>query len=198
MKQIRLKTLEEGMDLIFEVLIQGDTRYYDHWGELDLSKFLLKEAILVYESEIPDIKDKIDHDKISSHRVQGSFKEIARVLLKLSGFENNQIFFERNVSGSIPDLLAKSPDKSIIVECCSCRVTKIIAYFQEEKVEEVWVLTIGAQPWEEERYIKALGGKMQWFIFKRGLNWSTTLQKYKENIEKELSKIHNVGDDLDI
>lgn len=198
MKQIMPKTLEEGMNLIFEVLIQGDTRYYNHWGELDLVRFILNKAILLYEADIPDLSDRIDEEKIGSHHVQRPFKEVAKVLLKLAGFENEQIFLERNFFGSIPDLTAQSTDRVTLVECCSCRVTKIIGYLQEEKVEEVWILTTGAMPWEKEKYVRALGGKMQWFIFKKGPNWSVMLQSYKERIEKELSEIPNVGDDLDI
>lgn len=71
----------------------------------------------------------------------------------------------------------------VVVECCSCRVNKIIDYLL--KANEVWVLTRGENPWEE----KPLFEKMQWFIFKKGANWNNVYNNLRKQRMEEIKRI---------
>jgi hypothetical protein len=177
------KTEKEALDLIYNILNQGDTRYNDFKNELILSDFLLNDAISLEEKEILCSKEpeKSDLEKIKG--VQKIDKYLAKILLNKEGFKDVDIFFERSFLGSRPDVLAESTRKIIAVECCSCRIDKIIHYLSE--IDEVWILTLGESPWVINPYLK---DKMHWYIFRKGSNWELVLDFKKQQI-KELKKV---------
>ena len=111
-------------------------------------------------------------------------------MLKQNGFKDKEIFFEREFLGSRPDIFAEKDDKSILVECCSCRVNKIINYLLD--ADEVWIITRGIPPWEPIHYIK---DKMQWFIFKKGISWREVLEFKKSQVE-QIKKVKSPLDRL--
>lgn len=80
-------------------------------------------------------------------------------------------------------------DFVIPVECCSCRVSKILEYLEE--INEVWVIVAGACPWEEPILIE--NGRL--FVFKKSYNWNRYLKFKKERFE-ELKQIKNPIDRL--
>lgn len=103
------------------------------------------------------------------------------MLFKQGGFQDNEIFFERRFMGSRPDVLGIKKDRFIPVECCSCRIDKILGYLQ--KSEEVWIIT---REFSNE--------KMKWFTFKKGKNWN----KFLEFEKKKMDKLKQIKSPLDI
>jgi len=189
MRKIQPKTTEEAMDLIYGILKQGDSRYNDTEAEKILSSFLINQAISIEETDFPEIEESKEKDLVK-HFVQGQEKYIAKILLKMRGFRDNEIFFERRFNGSTPDVFAERDNLIILVECCSCRVSKIIDFLS--KAEEVWILTLGENPWEEKPLFK----RMQWFIFRKGLNWNDIYGDFKRKKADELRKVKSPIDRL--
>lgn len=187
--RIQPKNREEAMKLVFDILNQGDSRYNAPENEEVLSSFLINQAISLEESAFPELNEP-DKKDVLIHNVQGWEKQIAKALLKIRGFEDAQILFERRFFGSVPDVVAEKDDLTIIVECCSCRIDKIIDYLS--KVDEIWVLTRGEKPWEA----KPLFEKMQWFIFKKGANWDNIYGNFQKKRIEELKKVKSPLDRL--
>ena len=188
--EIQPQTIEEARDLVWSILKQGDSRYNDFESEIELSYFILKQAISIEEKEFPEMEETKLQD-ILDHNVQGEEKEIAKKLLKMKGFKENEIFFEVRFHGSAPDVLVEKDELSpIVVECCSCRVSKIIEFLPH--VEEIWILTRGADPWDKNPIID----KMQWFIFRKGTNWDKAYQALQKKKWEELKKVKSPLDGL--
>jgi len=183
------KTRKEAVNLIREVLNQGDDRYNAVENEIILSDFLALNAITLEERNIPFMERLNLGDKLEQTlKVQRHEKLVAIELLKSDGFNDKEILLERKFLGSRPDILAKSATKSVIVECCSCRIDKIIDFLKE--INEVWIIIRGFPPWEKSKD----GNKMQMFIFKKGQNWDEIYSKYKDANIKELKQIKGVLD----
>lgn len=187
--RIQPKNYQEAMNLVYNILNQGDSRYNAPEDEKILAGFLINEAIFLEENPFPRMEEPNQED-ISKHSVQGWEKQIAQAILKTKGFDNTEIFFEKRFYGYVPDVLAEKESLTIIVECCSCKTSKIIDYLS--KAEEVWVLTRGEKPWEE----KPLFDKMQWFVFKRGSNWERIYSSFQKKTTEELKKIQSPIDSL--
>lgn len=192
---IKPKTSEEAKELIWDVLIQGDSRYISAWDQEVLSVFLFDEAIILEKREIPDMPEPKEDDFYMMGNVQTTTKYIANILLKQNGFENNQIFFERTFMGGRTDVYAESENKIIAVECHSCRVSKIADYLSKDNTE-VWVITLGSVPWDKNPVIE----RKEWFILKRGPNWSKAEEfkkKYWQHVCDTARPIINKLFDLD-
>jgi len=188
MGELNSDKIRELRKLICNVLNQGDSRYNDPEAEKILAFFIEKEAISIREKEIPKIKKP--EERILRHFVQNDEKNIAEILLKINGFNEQEIFFERRFFGYVPDVLAEKEGFIILVECCSCRVSKIIDYLPY--ADEIWVLTRGEDPWEE----KPLSEKMQWFVFKKAGNWGKVYSEFNKKRTEELKRIPSPIDDL--
>ena len=190
---IKPKDFDESLQLVFDVLNQGDSRYNAPEAEIILANFLLTEAIILEEKEILPIKfSKEDEETISFlYNLQWAEKRLAKELLKTEGFKDNEIYFERAFLNSRPDVLAESANKLILVECCSCRINKIIDFLSE--ADEVWVITKGEDPNEKIHYSD---GKMQWFIFKKGDKWQEVFSNFQKQKYEELKKIQSPLDRL--
>lgn len=186
---IQPESREEAMKLVFDILNQGDQRYNAPEAEETLANFLINQAISLEENQFPIINEP-NQEEILKHLVQGWEKQIVKALLKIRGFDDVQISFERRFLGSVPDVAAEKENLVVIVECCSCRVDKIIEYLS--KVDEVWVLTRGENPWEE----RPLFEKMQWFIFQKGVNWNKIYNAFQKKRMEELKKIKSPFDGL--
>ena len=189
MRSLELKTTDEARCLIDEVLKQGDTRYNDTEAEDTLALFLTDQAISIEEKDFPEIEESKEKD-IVRHFVQGQEKHIAKILLMKQGFKNSEIFFERRFNGSTPDVFAEKEGLTFLVECCSCRVSKIVDFLS--KADEVCVLTLGENPWEEKPLFK----KMQWFVFRKGPNWNKIYKDFRKRKTVELKKVKSPFDNL--
>jgi len=189
MEEIYPQTIEEATRLVYNTLNQGDSRYNNPEAERTLALFILKKAISVKENPFPKLSEP-KQEEISKHFVQGWEKQIAKTLLKIRGFDDLQIFFEKRFLGSVPDVMAEKENLVVIVECCSCRVDKIIEYLS--KVDEVWVLTRGEKPWEE----RLLFEKMQWFIFQKSVNWNKIYNNLQKERMEDIKKIKSPFDNL--
>lgn len=165
------KTFEEAMHLISNVLKQGDHRYNSTENEVFLAKSILKEFVLLEERQIPEIDALEEKNSKKMGYVQKDEKYVAKILLVKQGFNEKEIFFERRFLGSQSDVLAEKEEIFIPVECCSCRIDKIIDYLPESK--EVWIIT---REFSNE--------KMKWFVFKRGPNWNDFIKIRKLQQEK--------------
>jgi hypothetical protein len=184
------KTRKEAVNLIREVLNQGDDRYNAIENEVILSNFLAFNAITLEKREIPFMeKPKLSCNLEPTLKVQMHEKLVAIGLLKLDGFNDKEIILERKFLGSRPDILAKSATKSVIVECCSCRVDKIIDFLKE--IKEVWIITRGFPPWENSKNPK---DRMQLFIFQKGLKWEEIYNSYNLEHLKDLKQFKGVFD----
>lgn len=182
------KTRTEAMNLVREILNQGDDRYNSVENEVILSDFLIHDAITLENKEVPLMKRLNLGDKLEPIlKIQRHEKLVAVELLKSEGFDEHEIFLERKFLGSRPDIIAKSSDKITIVECCSCRIDKIIDFLNE--INEVWIITRGIPPWETTKYSK---DKMQLFIFRKGPKWGEIHSKYKSSKLKDLKEIKSV------
>lgn len=173
------KTEKEALDFVYNVLNQGDSRYNDPENESILSYFIMNEAIFLEEREIPEIKEPTDKELGHLLEVQVIEKYLAKILLKREGFNEEQISFERSFFGSRPDVFAEKQNKTILVECRSCRISKVITYLLE--ADEVWIITSGFAPWSRLFPQKE---KMQWFVFRKGSNWNEVLKFEKKKLER--------------
>ena len=177
------KTFDEAIESVWEILNQGDSRYNDPSNEVSLAYSLLDQIVSLEERKIPEIIN-INKEKFQSIKgIQKHEKYLVKLLLKKQGFKDNEIFFERRFQGSRPDVMAESKDEIILIECCSCRIDKILNYLLH--VNEVWVIVRGQPPWEKTPLFK---DKMKWFVFKKGENWDKFLKLKDKEIE-ELKKI---------
>ena len=183
------KTQEEAMEIVYDILNQGDSRYNNPKDEMILSSFIVNKTIDLEEREILSINKPNKEDFWLVKGVQKDEKYVAKHLLKQQGFNDNEIYFERMFLGSRPDIFAEKENRIIVVECCSCRIDKIWEYLS--KADEVWILTRGENPWDTPIFNK----KMQLFIFKKGANWALFL-KLKNDKLKQLKNINNLLDIL--
>lgn len=190
--EIDPRTFEESINLVRDILCQGDQRYFDLESEVILAKFLLCKAISLEEKEFPHIITPTSEELINIQGVQKSDKYIAKILLKQQGFKENEIFYEIAFGNYRPDILAESLNQIIAVEGCSCKVSKIIDYL-DFGVGEIWVFSAGLPPYEKIPYLKE---KMQWFIFKKGEKWEDTIRKHKEILKEQLKKVKSPIDTL--
>ncbi len=192
--EARPKTLEEAADIVYNILNQGDSRYNSPEDELWLADFIMHKAIILEEREIP----KVDYKEKSGNfnpklEIQGSQKLMAKKLLELEGYNNEEIQFEVAFRNSRPDVFAENSKKRVVVECCSCRINKIIDFLSE--IEEIWILTHGYEPWEELAK-KNKSWKMQWFVFRKGENWEKISSIYNKHLREELKKVKSPGEGI--
>ena len=179
------KNKEDAKDLVYNILNQGDSRYNDPEREETLADFLLNLAIILEKKEIYFVEEF--NEKFEKFlEIQGNQKSIGKELLKIAGFKEQNIYFERRLMGYQPDIFAESEDKLVVVECCSCKIKKIIAFL--EKVDEIWILTKGYPPWENP---KDKSEAMEWFVFRKGENWDKTLIQYKKEIYEAIKNVRN-------
>jgi hypothetical protein len=155
-----------------------------------LSKFIIDDAIYLEKEDIPDIQEPSEEELGSLFEIQLHEKYLAKVILKKQGFKDNEIFFERRFMGYQPDILAEKDNKIIIVECCSCKISKIADFLSE--ADEIWVITRGMPTWEKINYLKE---RMELFTFKKGVNWNKVEDFRNEQLE-QLKKVKSPLDRL--
>jgi len=191
--KIEPNNIQEALDLIFNVLNQGDSRYNDSEGEEILADFLINKAVTIEQREIPyvEIPPEDKTEVCYLKEVQWGEKSLAKALLKLEGFSDSEIKFERRFMDSRPDVITESEKKLISVECCSCRISKIINFLSD--ADELWIITRGIPSWEKPLSKDYLA---EWFIFQKGPNWEERFNKLQEDKWEELKKVHSPIDDL--
>jgi hypothetical protein len=107
LKELTPSNMEEAMNLVYEILNQGDPRYNRTPDEIFLASCLLEGAISLEEIKIPQIEAPNPQEFYHFGYVQKEEKYIAKILLQERGFSEKEIFFERYLLGSKPDVLAE-------------------------------------------------------------------------------------------
>jgi len=188
---IQPKNTEVAREIVSKILIQGDIRYIDPENEYILADFLLNKGISLEKRKIPKTENDIkSNSKFIRSKVQLIYKLFAKDMLKREGFKEEEIYFERRFLGLRPDVFAEKGNKTILVECCSCKISKIIDFLSE--VDEVWVITRGENPY----YRDYISEEREWFVFKKGKKWGSEYKKYRKKIIGEIKNIKNTIDTL--
>lgn len=165
---------KESMKIIDEIFTQGDPRYSDPWNHVAVAGFITHKAISIRSTTI--IKPK-EGKQIDVKGPQQDLKRIAVWLLKQKGFRVEN--FEKAFSGGIVDVIGKSDDEYILVECGPCRINKAIYYLNSEK-NTLWVL------------INKPHGTVLYEIT-RGENWKNYHEYHKE---KQIKNIQSYGKEI--
>ncbi|MBW2977648.1 recombinase family protein [Candidatus Woesearchaeota archaeon] len=182
--------LQKNYNLTNKILVQGDSRYFDPYYMDIVAYFITKGAINVEENAIPPIQEPKEKETKKIAEPQKFAKYMAYVLLKNEGFSDSEIFFERYFGSNKPDVGVINNEKSIFIECFSCRVSKVIDYLAQDR--ELWVLTNGAFPWDKN----PLFDYMRLFIFKKGPNWDSIFKEYENKKKEILKKVKSPLDSL--
>lgn len=181
---IKPENYQEALRIVWNLFNEGDSRYDDSISERILADILFSSAVSIEEREIPSISAPAEQDlREFSHLSQNDEKYIAKFLLKKEGFQDTEIFSEVKHLNSRPDIFAISESKKVIVECCSCRVSKVLEYLSEEN-SEFWLITKGNPPWQESKF-----EMKKWFIFHRGENWGKFNKEIEENSLRKLKQV---------
>lgn len=183
---IKPENKQEALKIVWDLLIEGDTRYNESVSEKLVAELLLNNAVSIEEREIPNVPVPSEQDLWKfKGSPQQEYKYLGEILLKKEGFQDSEIFPEIYYLFSRPDIFALSKGKTILIECCSCRVSKVVEYLSEEN-SELWLLTMGSMPWDSGPVYRE---KSRWFILKRGENWSKFREKLKQEYLCEFKKL---------
>jgi len=182
--------LQKNYNLTNKILVQGDSRYFDPYYMDIVAYFITKGAINIEENTIPQIQEPKEKEIKKIREPQKFAKYIAYVLLKNEGFSDTEIFSEKYFGNNKPDVAAINNEKSIFIECFSCRVSKVLDYLAQDK--ELWVLMAGAYPWDKN----PLADYIRLFVFRKGPSWDSIFQEYENKKRKVLKNIKNPLDNL--
>lgn len=191
MVELKFASPEEARGWIGQNITTNDSRYTPWIEEISiLSNFLYNGVIAIEEVNIPCIEKPLNEKLNKIHGPQKYHKYIALELLKLEEFEEKDVFIEFNTYGRRPDVYATKDSRTVLVECCSCYVNKIIGYL-EEKNAELWIITDGYGPWEKNVQESE---RSLFFKLRRGPNWNEYYPKYQKYLNLQMKQIKNPFD----
>lgn len=173
------KATDETIREVIDVFEQGDYRYTDPWNAVIVAGFVDNEAIKI-EKEIIKLIDNPSEKELSKIKPpQQFYKFIGKKFLEERGY--NPLGFEFAFSGGKVDILAEKPskDETVVVECCSCRISKAIDYLKKEKTI-LWIISRAETP-NSTRLIL--------HIVKRGQNWNKYLKIHQNYQKKQMDKV---------
>ena len=197
MIEINFESPEQARDWTDENVTQNDPRYTPDIELLNiLAYFLYDKAVIVEEKIISNISPPSNEILFEIGKPQALHKYIALELLKSEDIDKENIFFEYTIYGKRADIYATKNGKTILVECCSCYIKKIIDYLKEENTE-LWIITRGYGPWDKN-FPGFEKNKSFWFIIKRGQNWKKYHEAYEKYVEMKIKKVRNPLDSLNI
>ena len=155
-----------------DIMVQEDYRYTDPWSNVITASFLDNKAVILrnFEFGIP----KVEENKINLiPGPQKKFKLYAVKLAENMGFK--VCSFEGHVRGGIVDILATRNRQKLFIECCSCRIDKIIEYLSIRN-SILWVM------------LRDIEDRIRIFEFGRGPNWRTFKRFYDKYMEESIQK----------
>jgi hypothetical protein len=157
---------------VVQIFQQGDYRYSDPWNAIIVAGFLDNKAINMERKEEnkPDIKDG---DLGTVKGPQEVFKLYAKKIAEKEGFSIKE--YESFISGGKTDILAVRNSKKLLIECCSCRISKAIDYLSIPDTS-LWVL------------LRNFKDKIIIFEFSRGKNWDIFNKFHNEYMMNQLHK----------
>jgi len=155
---------------------QGDHRYFDPWESVILAGFLDNNAIDVKEIEekLPEKPNKSDLAKIKGP--QKIFKFYASKIAEKQGFKVKE--YEPSASGGKADILAFKKGEMLLIECCSCRISKAIDYLSIKNTI-LWLML------KETK-----NGKITIFEFSKGENWKNFKNFHEEYMMNQTTKYY--------
>lgn len=138
---------------------QGDSRYENFFNCAIVAGFLDNKAVVIEEKSAPESISSVkldENDLIFAIEPQREDKIEAIKLLKSLGLdlEGAEIRFR----GGVVDVLGRSKDKTIAIECGPCRVSKVVDYLECEDTE-LWLIQVDF--WQTRKF----------FVVSRGPNW---------------------------
>lgn len=151
------KTKDETIKKVIEIFQQGDYRYSDLWDAIVVAGFIDNKAINMkkIEEKVPNNLNKEELEEIKGP--QKIFKLYAKKIAEKRGFKLKE--YEPLILGGKADVLAFNKDKRLLIECCSCRISKAIDYISSQNTI-LWVML---------RDI--IGDKITIFEFSKDKNW---------------------------
>ena len=188
---IKFRNKDEVRVWIIENLTQEDSRYLIPESFELLIDFIYNEAIVIEEHELPEINEPSSEELSKIPSPQSYHKYIGSKLLQLNNFKKEHIKFEYPFYNRKADVYVNQDNKKIIIECCSCNLSKPIEYLEEPNTE-LWVITQGFGSWEN--FSKSY--ESLWFILRKGENWDKCHKEYNEDFLAEIKKIQNPLDAL--
>ena len=167
---------DESITKVTEVFQQGDYRYTDPWNAIIVAGFLDNNAINMErkEEKIPVNLDNLELEKIKGP--QANFKLYAKKIAEEKGFIVKD--YESSIAGGKTDILAVKDDIRLLIECCSCRISKAIDYLSLPNTH-LWVM------------LKNLAQKIVIFEFTRGKNWTTFNNFHNDYSMNQIQKNYN-------
>ena len=155
------------------IFLQGDGRYELGFAET-LVEFFNKSALILEKEELEDFNFKSEELE-SINGPQKLAKAVGKKLLIINGFALSG--YEKDLGWGIADVVGEDRDGNLIViECGPCRLTKVVDYFRNEWVKELWVVSY----YSDERFL---------YRIKKGFNWESIFQEFENTKIKNLLKI---------
>ena len=167
---------DETIKKVIEVFQQGDYRYTDPWNAIIVAGFLDNNAINMErkEEEIPVNLSNLELEKIKGP--QANFKLFSKKIAEEKGFTIKD--YESSIAGGKTDILAVKDDLTLLIECCSCRISKATDYLSQPNTH-LWVM------------LKNLTKKIVIFEFTRGKNWTTFNKFHNGYLMNQIQKNYN-------
>ena len=171
------KTKDETIKRVIEIFEQGDYRYSDLWDAIVVAGFIDNKAINMKKigEKLPDNLNKEGLKEIKGP--QKIFKLYAEKIAKKRGFTVKE--YESPILGGKSDVLAFNENKRLLIECCSCRISKAIDYLSSQNTI-LWVM------------LRAFNlNKIIIFEFSRGKNWQNFSDYHNEYTMNQMTKQYN-------
>lgn len=175
-------------NIIENVFIQGDSRYFNPYEIEELAYFLSIDGISIEKFDIDGLINENKKSKWAGHRgggVQHREKELLTSIFKKLKFK---IYgYEVSRTGGIPDVTAIKGNLIVVGECQACRISKAWEYLVKDNVE-LWIF---------QNYCKSdMSLDMKLFIVKRGKNWNKVKEYLDHQLDNLLDKINYTYEDL--
>lgn len=166
------KATDDTIREVIDIFEQGDYRYTDPWNAIIVAGFIDNNAIRIERKE--EIMPTINHEK--TNKIKGPqevFKLYAKQIAEKKGFKVKE--YESSFLGGKADVFAVKNEMKLLVECCSCRISKAIDYLNEPNTL-LWIM------------LRDIKDKIIFFEFSRGKSWSDFNKFHNEYMESQIHK----------
>ena len=181
-----VKPSQKSVGLIEDIFMQGDSRYRDNWAAYMVASFLENKGIKIEKRLITSDDNPSEAELRRIPGPQQIYKLTGKKLLESEGYK--VVSFERPFCGGRVDILAKHVNNGHIIalECCSCRITTVFDYLQQENTS-LWIISLGTGLPEDS---------LPLYIINKGPNWDKCIELYKLALAERLKEIKSPLDSL--